>query len=293
MLFKVNSFKSKNVQLLKDNWENIKAALVKTVDLLESFGFNSSVLTSQNAIIVIAYYFMKGGDNSETSKQDIKKYLLHALLKNVYGGQGDQIIASFRKALTDAIIDEVSGKKIYHLKQKEFPFRTFLNLKLPANKTLKISEEDIEEFMDYKKGANSFFVLSLLYPNLKLNHVHFHQDHIHPNTRFSDSKLKDEGILEENWEGWQNIKDTIPNLQLMEGRENSSKNATPFKDWFEGKDGSGKKNVSDQIKFKEDNFIPNTEFDFDNFEEFYTKRKELMKLELIKILNLSTEQVNY
>ena len=292
VLFKVNSFKSKNVQLLKDNWGKIKSALVKTVDLLESFGFNSSVLTSQNAIIVIAYYFMKGGDNSETSKQGIKKYLLHALLKNVYGGQGDQIIASFRNALRTSSVDEVSGKKSYHLKQKEFPIETFLNLKLTANKTLKITEEDIEDFMYHKKGANSFLVLSLLYPNLRFNQVHFHQDHIHPNTRFSNSKLKDEGILQEKWEKWQNIKDTVPNLQLMEGRENSSKNATLFKEWFEGTDGSGKKNVSDPIKFKEDNFIPNTEFDFNNFEKFYSKRKELMKLELIKILNLSTEQVN-
>ena len=292
VLFKVNSFKSKNVQLLKDNWEKIKSALVKTVDLLESFGFNSSVLTSQNAIIVIAYYFMKSGDNSETSKQGIKKYLLHALLKNVYGGQGDQIIASFRNALRTSSVDEVSGKKSYHLKQKEFPIETFLNLKLTANKTLKITEEDIEDFMYHKKGANSFFVLSLLYPNLRFNQVHFHQDHIHPNTRFSNSKLKDEGILQEKWEKWQNIKDTVPNLQLMEGRENSSKNATLFKEWFEGTDRSGKKNVSDPIKFKVDNFIPNTEFDFNNFDKFYSKRKELMKLELIKILNLSTEQVN-
>ena len=191
VLFKVNSFKSKNVQLLKDNWEKIKSALVKTVDLLESFGFNGSVLTSQNVIIVIAYYFMKGGDNSETSKQGIKKYLLHALLKNVYGGQGDQIIASFRNALRDSSIDEVSGKKIYNLKKKEFPFEAFLNLKLTANKTLKITEEDIEDFMDHKKGANSFFVLSLLYPNLRFNQVHFHQDHIHPDSKFRDAKLRD------------------------------------------------------------------------------------------------------
>ena len=292
VLFKVNSFKSKNVQLLKDNWENIKSAIVKTVDLLESFGFNGSVLTSQNSVIVIAYYFMKGGDNSDLSKQGIKKYLLYALLKNVYGGQGDQVISSFRNALRESTIDEVSGKKTYNLKQKEFPIKKFINLKLPANKTLKISEEDIEEFMGYKKGANSFFVLSLLYPNLRFNQVHFHQDHIHPESRFSDAKLRDEGILEEKWKDWQNIKDTIPNLQLMEGRENSSKNDTHFKDWFEGTDGSGKKNVTDPIKFKEDNFIPNTEFDFVNFKEFYTKRKELVRLELVKVLNLNTEHVN-
>jgi uncharacterized protein with ParB-like and HNH nuclease domain len=290
VLFKVNSFKAENVQLLKDNWEKIKEALIKTVDLLESFGFNGSVLTSQNAIIVIAYHFMKGGDNSEVTKQGIRKYLLYALLKNVYGGQGDQVISSFRTALRKTIIDEETKEKSYQLTQAAFPFDVFLNLKLPANKTLKISEEDIEEFIEYRKGANSFFVLSLLYPNLRFNQVHFHQDHIHPDSRFRDAKLRDYGISEDKWKDWQGIKDTIPNLQLMEGRENSSKNATHFKDWFEGTDSAGKKNVSDPNKFRQDNFIPETGLGFDNFQEFYKQRKELIIAELESVLDLEPKQ---
>jgi len=289
VLFKVNSFKSKNVQLVKDNWDKIKSALTKTVDILVSFGFSGSLLTSQNSVIVIAYHFMKGGDSSEETKEGIRKYLLYALLKNVYGGQGDQVITSFRNGLRKEVVDEKSKEKTYQLKQTIFPFNDFLNLKLPANKTLKISLEDVEEFMDYKKGANSFFILSLLYPNIKFNQVHFHQDHIHPNTRFSDAKLRYEGIEEEKWQQWQNIKDTIPNLQLMERRENSSKNDTHFKDWLNGFDGSGKKNVSDINKFCTDNFIPNTAFEFNNFEVFYEKRKALMTSALIKLLNLKEE----
>lgn len=299
VLFKVNSFKSKNVQLVKDNWESIKSALEKTVNLLESFGFSGSVLTSQNSVIVIAYHFMKGGNTSETSKQGIKKYLLHALLKNVYGGQGDQVITSFRNVLREEVVDkenkestkEDSKEKTYELKQSTFPFDVFLDLKLPANKTLKITEEDIEEFLNYRKSANSFFALALLYPHLRFNQVHFHQDHIHPHSRFSDAKLRDAKIPEDKWQHWQSIKDTIPNLQLMEGRENSSKNAAHFKDWLEGENSTGKKNVNDSIKFRKDNFIPNTGFDFDNFDVFYEKRKELLQLELMKVLNLETEPV--
>ncbi|SKB34966.1 DUF262 domain-containing protein [Maribacter arcticus] len=293
VLFKVNSFKSKNVQLVKDNWENIKSALEKTVNLLESFGFSGSVLTSQNSVIVIAYHFMKGGNTSETSKQGIKKYLLHALLKNVYGGQGDQVITSFRNALREEVVDkenkESSKEKTYQLKQSTFPFDVFLDLKLPANKTLKITEEDIEEFLNYRKSANSFFVLALLYPHLRFNQVHFHQDHIHPHSRFSDAKLRDVGIPEDKWQHWQSLKDTIPNLQLMEGRENSSKNATQFKDWFEGSF-DGNKNVNDPVKFREDNFIPSTSLEFSNFETFYTERKVLITSELMKVLNLKKKQ---
>jgi uncharacterized protein with ParB-like and HNH nuclease domain len=292
VLFKVNSFKAENVQLLKDNWGDIKTALTRTVELLESFGFNGPLLTSQNAVIVIAYHFMKGGDSSEASKQGIRKYLLHALLKNVYGGQGDQVISSFRNGLRKTIVDEISKKKTYQLKQTSFSFNHLLDLKLPANKTLKITEEDIEEFMEYRKGANSFFVLSLLYPNLRFNRVNFHQDHIHPNTRFSNAKLRDEGIDEEKWQPWQYIKDMVPNLQFMEGKDNSSKNDKHFKDWFEEKYGDGSNIGHDPIKFCQDNFIPNTTFDFNNFDEFFKQRKQLMTSALMSVLNLKTEQVS-
>ena len=286
VLFKVNSFKSQNVQLVKDNWEQIKVALLKTVDLLKSFGFSGSLLTSQNSVIVIAYHFMKGGDSSIDTKEGIRKYLFHALLKNVYGGQGDQVITSFRNGLREAILDDVTKEKTYKLKQQTFPFDDFLTLKLPANKTLKITEEDIEEFMGYKKGANSFFILSLLYPNIKFTQVHFDQDHIHPNTRFSDAKLSDEGIEVDKWIHWQNKKDTIPNLQLLERKENSSKNDTHFKDWINGINGNGAKNVNDIDKFCSDNFIPVTGFEFSNFEEFYKQRKTLMTKQLMRLLNL-------
>lgn len=284
VLFKVNSFKSENVQRIKDNWENIKTSLNHAVDLLVSFGFNGSSLTSQNSVIIIAYHFMKGGINNEISKKAIKKYLLHALLKNVYGGQGDQVISAFRNALR--IKDE---SKEYILKNNDFSFEKLLNLKLPANKTLKISEEDIEDFLMYKIGAISFFVLSLLYPNLKFNEVHFHQDHIHPDSRFRNHKLRIAGIPEEKWEMWQQLKDTIPNLQLMEGRENESKNAKPFKEWLYGKNSSDNKNVADIPKFCSDNYIPlDIEYSFINFDFFYSKRKKLIKEKLQGILNLKT-----
>ena len=61
VLYKVNSFKSENVQKIKDEWVKIADAIDKTVDLLVDFGFSHSLLTSQNATIIIAYYIFKGG----------------------------------------------------------------------------------------------------------------------------------------------------------------------------------------------------------------------------------------
>ncbi len=282
VLFKVNSFKSENVSLIKNNWEQIKESLVKTVHLLHEFGFSSSNLTSHNSIIIIAYYFMKNGKNDITSQNSIKKYLLHSLLKNIYGGQGDQVITSFRNTLR---IENKNHE--YILKNESFNFDDIINTKLPTNKSLKINEENIDEFLEYKKGNNSFFVLSMLYPHLQYKNVKFHQDHIHPDSRFTNAKLKLVEIPNEKWEAWKAIKDTLPNLQLLEGSINESKNAKTFKDWLYGENNDGIANVTDVNKFLVDNYIPkDISYDFKNFEEFYLKRKEMLKEKLMAILNV-------
>jgi uncharacterized protein with ParB-like and HNH nuclease domain len=286
VLFKVNSFKSENVQLIKDNWESIKKALTKTVETISDFGFSGSVLTSQNAVIVIAYHFMKGGNDSKTSIEGIRKYLLHSLLKNVYGGQGDQVIGAFRKALRVEGLEEND----YTLESKDFDFDKIASVRLPANKSLKIYNDDIEEFLNYKKGANSFFVLSLLYPHLRYSDVHFHQDHIHPDKGFTNAKLKAAEIDEDKWAIWQEIKDTLPNLQMMEGKQNMSKNAKPLNEWVKGTNGRGILNVPDEAKFCSDNYIPiHIGFDFKSFDRFYAARKEILKEQLTIVLGIKDQ----
>jgi len=274
VLFKVRSFKKENIIKIKNQWENIKTSNSKTVDLLVEFGFNGENLTSQNAVIPIAYYFIKGGNESVDSKYNIRKYLIHALLKQIYGGQGDRVLSNIRDALRD--------ENTYKLKQNGFSFKTLVDdAKLPGNKSLKITDEDIEEILEYKKGPYTFMVLSLLYPNLKFGQVKFHQDHIHPASIFTDAKLKKYGIPQDRWEKWQNMKDKLPNLQLMEGSENESKNKTPFRQWLD----NTYPNNDDRVKFMKDNYIPNdASLELKDFEMFYEKRKEILRDKLKEVL---------
>jgi len=227
VLFKVRSFKKENIQKIKDEWENIKNAISKTVDLLVEFGFNGETLTSQNAIIPISYYFIKGGNNKNKSKLEIRKYLVHSLIKHIFGGHGDTVLSNIREAM------RLKNEHSYSLKHNEFLFEYFLDLNLPGGRSFKINEDDIEEILGHKIGAYSFMVLSLLYPQLKFHQIVFHQDHIHPKSFFTSAKLKNLHISEEKWNSWISMKDMLPNLQLLEGRENQSKNNTPFKKWLE------------------------------------------------------------
>ncbi|MBU6159103.1 MAG: DUF262 domain-containing protein, partial [Bacteroidetes bacterium] len=283
VLYKVNSFKSENVQKIKDEWSNIAKAIEQTVDLLVEFGFSQSLLTSQNATIIIAYYLYKNGIVNDSSKIEIKKYLIHALLNGVYGSSQDQLIAFLRNHFRQSSKDE-NGKITFKLKNNIFSFEELLKLELPSRKSLYVTELELDNFMSYRKGASSFFVLSLLYPNLKYKEVQFHQDHIHPASKFHPSVLSSFGLTQEEQDEWIKLRDMVPNLQLLEGRQNESKNATDFNIWL------SKKDVSAQNHFKVSNYIPDDlSLDFKDFMNFFEDRKIKIKEELKKVLAINND----
>ena len=247
------------------------------------FGFNGETLTSQNSIIIISYYIYKDGDLSSESKINIKNYLIRSLLNGIYGGSQEQVMKDLREAFRKEEKDEI-GNLIYKGKFKTFPLDDIIKLKLPQEKTLLINEEKINRYLQFKKGPQAFFVLSLLYPNLRYGQVLFHQDHIHPEARFSDKNLMQINISKDEWQDWKDKRDSIPNLQLLEGIENSSKNDTLFVDWI------NKKTKEEKEKFFSDNYIPqNIDLSISNFLEFYEQRRIILKKSLMEILAVSSE----
>lgn len=282
VLYKVNSFRSENVEKIKNDWNRISKAISQAVDLIVEFGFNGSLLTSQNAIIFIAYYMMHVGKLNDSVKLDFKKYLIHSLLNGIYGSSQDQIITFLRNTIRKEE-KQSNGKVTYTYNQSEFSFDALLEYELPSNKSFYIYEGKIDKFLEYKKGASSFFVLSLLYPQLKFNYTTFHQDHIHPFSKFTSEYYSKFGLTKQEIEEWDNKKDMIPNLQLMEGKLNSSKNDTEFKLWLETHD----ENFINH--FKVSNYIPETsDLDFSNFNSFFEQRKEKLKTELKKVLSINS-----
>ena len=282
-VYKVNSFKSENVEKIKAEWPRIAAAVDKTADLLKEFGFDGSTLPSQNATILLAYYLYKGGDTSAQSKAGMRKYLVHALLKGIYGSAQDQLLIVLRNAFREEIKSE-AGVVSYRRRYQSFSFDEVLKISLPQQKSLAVTADDVERFLQARKGSTSFWVLSLLYPELRYNEVWFHQDHIHPHAGFSEAKFREMGIPAEQWQEWLDCRDCVPNLQLMEGRKNESKNATPFKTWF------GQLDENKREAFARDNYLPDgTGLEFENFKLFFNQRKELLRRELSRVLALTSQ----
>ena len=81
-------------------------------------------------------------------------------------------------------------------------------------------------------------------------------------------------IDDETKENWRRRRNTLANLQLLEGRENESKNDTPLVDWL-------------MVAENRENakYLPGSiSYELSNFEEFMEKRQELMSKALKEIL---------
>ena len=273
ILFRVRSFGPEKINEIKTNWGGIYTAISETVSILNLLGYDGMTLTSRNSVIPIVYHIYKGGDTKTKERNQFKKYLQHALLTGFFGTHGDQALANLRSYLREG-----SKEDGFKLKRKSFDFDHLkTNLNTPG-KTLEITEEDLEDLLQKKKGRQAFVVLSILYPQFEYNTKNFDQDHIHPTYFFSFNHLSSIG-KGDKYEEWQTKKDTIPNLQMLEERKNRVKNKREFKDWLDMESEIEKK------EYLEDNYIPlDVSYDIKDFDEFYNKRKELLIIALKNIL---------
>lgn len=255
---KIDSFKKDKIIYIRDNFERISLSIKKAVDSLVKLGYSDEMLSSQNALIPYIYYLYKGGN--EKNITGLKKYLAVSQLKNLYGVASNAALTSTRAAL-----EKLNCKKV------DFDIILFDSVILVGDRDFKIREDDINSYMDKEKGKYTFYILSLLYPNLKLDQVKFHQDHAHPYNAFEN--LDKDKLTKEQIDRWKILRDTLPNLELLEGSENESKNDMSLTDWI---------NKGNKIEYSDEK----ESTDLYNFENYYKKRKEKMVTELKRIFDV-------
>lgn len=187
----------------------------------------------------------------------MRKWLCISLLKGVFGGQSDSVLSGIRKVLKANISDDV------------FPFEQ-IKAEFASNdaKSLSLSDEVIDDILKTQKDApNCYAILALLYSHLHYDTVAYHKDHLHPASKFyklkeSDFSSPTKFQFYTNPENW----NSILNLQLLSSSTNESKNDEDLKDWIK------EKNID-----LESHIIPKeVSLEFDDFETFITKRKELL-----------------
>ena len=176
---KVETFKKESVLQIRDSWESIKKAIKDTVNLLNEFGFNSENIISYVAVSPMVYYRYKGGNYDAESKAELRKYIVIAQVKQIFGTASNSALTSIREALKKGPTDS-------------FSMDNLKSVRFTGDRTLKYTPEEVDAMFDtYEIGAYTFMLLSLLYPNLKYSQKGFHQDHMHPYTGFEEDKIKE------------------------------------------------------------------------------------------------------
>jgi hypothetical protein len=107
--FKVENFTQANMERLEANWPQIRAALVRTVELAASFGLNGQTLRADSALLPIAYYLYhrKAPANYAVSNQFaadravIHSWLIRSLLKasGIWGSGLDTFLTALREVI--------------------------------------------------------------------------------------------------------------------------------------------------------------------------------------------------
>lgn len=264
--FQVANFDAESVRIFDKNWDRIRKCIEVTFELLKKWGFNDSSLRAKNAIIPIVYYiYHKNLENDilkdhihQDEKKAMRKWLCISLLKGVFGGQSDSVLNGIRKVLRN------------NQDTNEFPFEQ-IKAEFASNdaKSLSLSDEVIEDILKTQKDApNSYTILALLYSHLHYDTVTYHKDHLHPASKFLKLTEKDFGGNEMKYKFYTNPENwnSILNLQLLSGTTNESKNDEDLASWVE----SQNIDLASQIIPKD------VSLDFDDFEVFLSKRKELL-----------------
>lgn len=286
--FKVEIFTRDNVTKVSNSWEGITDAICDSVDLLVDFGFSHENFTAYYIIIPVTYYLYKSQkrlpDLDDADKKTIRLFLITGMVKKIFS-------ASVESGLTK-ILDKLRktnlNKEIILACSDHFDFESLKVLEF-QEKTLCIDESDIEEILNFKKGALTFMILSLLYPELKLGEVKWHQDHIHPRFAFDKHRLTkyfaEKGLRLEDvtLKDWAKKSNTLVNLQLLTGKQNQEKSKTPLSEWINAQFS----NENKRKRYCEEHYIDiETGFELENFDTYYNKRRANLKKKIMEIFNV-------
>ncbi|MGT2749589.1 DUF262 domain-containing protein [Streptococcus orisasini] len=264
---RVKNFDQNLLNKVIENWERIKLTISNVFQLFYRMGFNQQTFPALNAAIPIIYFVYENRLENEIVKttftkthnyKSIKKWLILAFLKRIFGGQADSVLLELKK-----IIDEKNDG--------QFPIQSIIDkAKSHPTKNYNFDSDFIDDLFERTYGGDVFFVLSLFYPELDYYNQNFHVDHLHPQTMFKQKSRQYDAMLKRISNNW----NKLGNLQLLNSELNTAKNDKSLKSWVE------ESKITKPELFIDDN----VSLEFSDFEEFYNNRVSCMKEKLKSLL---------
>ncbi|WP_417272849.1 DUF262 domain-containing protein [Celeribacter halophilus] len=278
--FKVENFNKANMAILEKKWSSIKDALLLTVQLLSSFGFNGQTIRADSAILPIAYYLHSRSlgeaylahSSYEKDREAIREWFIRSLLKSsgIWGSGLDTLLTALR--------DTIRAHGSDH-----FPYCEIREVMTRRGKSIGFEPEEIEELVDMTYGDKRLFaLLSLTFPFIKHQHV-FHVDHVFPKGRFTTRNLLKAGFKDSKVEDVKENSDKLANLQLLLGAINNEKRKKMPLEWIDvtyPDAGSKQQYIQQQM-------LGGLSNDLSAFPDFYEQRRSALKERIAKLVNVT------
>jgi len=217
--FQVRNFNASNMSKLEASWDRVSEALRHTVRLLADFGFNDRTLSAGSVVIPIAYYLHKRQvpesyfthDIHAADRGAIRTWVARSIIKSGVWGSGlDQLLVALRQVIAEHGTDR-------------FPVTELEKVLAQRGKSLTFTEGEVRELASISfNDRRVFSLLSLLYPGMDFKNS-FHIDHVFPAALFSKTKLRNAGVPDDQIDIMMDTYNRLPNLQLLEGPVNQSK----------------------------------------------------------------------
>lgn len=263
----VRNFNNPNLELIRQNWEGIKTAMRSGIDLVNSYGIDRDTLTSANALIPVLYFLYthtRAAPQHGTTTTDaenaliIRRWVLMALLNNVFAGASDAALAATRRVMQA------------HRDDALFPAEEIGVELARSGRLTQFNDQAIANILDIHYGEReAFLALSLLYDDNTWGTMTYHQDHIFPRSHFDEGHLAAAGIPPEQHERYRNLANRLGNLELLSGPENVAKSNQDFAMWVSTR----------SPDFKRRHLIPtdDTLLSLEHFEQFIAAREALIR----------------
>ncbi|MHA3839567.1 DUF262 domain-containing protein [Mycoplasma sp. HF14] len=286
------------VERIRNNWQNIKGALVVVANLLKLF-YKHIKIPSFYPLLPVTYYVYKLNKNyydyfKDTAewrffRDNVRDFLFISFVKNAFSNGPYTILAQAKNEIDKWFSNKHNDKKFTVRKFYDSEF-----IKIRGTERFCLTQENIDSLLDkLSKNNMTLIVLANLKEYQNVVHketVSLHQDHIFPQKSFSkwnfdkhysegqvlDGLEKEE--IDEKQQEWTILKDKLANLQLLTQNENQSKNGKSIETWL-AESSENKVRYSENIN--EDNRISEwKDWKIKDFEEFYSNRRKNILSEL-------------
>lgn len=236
---------------LKNNWSEFKKAFKSLEIVLKGMKIEVSRFSSSWNVLLPIIYFIYYNPEYENNLDAIRSYLIRAILFTYFQsgttGKLQQMKSNINSNDQEITVDM-----------------------LEQMNDLRVTDGKIEDILNAEKGSRvageALYYLSLDWINKNFK---YEQDHLHPFDRFDGSKPI--SVSMEDWRRWRSNRNRLPNLQLLEGRSNGSKNNMRLVDYYNDM------NDAQKAEFCKEAIVPgDVSLELEHFDEFYEKRKAIL-----------------